>query len=122
MQQLESNTIDTTEKILRRFELKLLHHIGFVLTLDQVASSYTAVQPELYYYFKPGDGIYETVYSDRIRCYKGSILIAIANEDFSHPDVLPCAKVLLRQAIQHATTHHRMLSHTIFTRRPYDYS
>ncbi len=86
---------------LRRFEMRLLDALGYGLVLDHEAHSSQALAADGTYEYHPQAGPRRVhgVAEGGAAFYSGSVLAAIANEQFDRPEVLRAARRILRQAL-----------------------
>jgi DNA repair protein RecO (recombination protein O) len=84
------------EGILRLFEKKLLHELGYGLQLKTDFVDGKDVQPELLYQFSPGEGFTQT---KDVSGFSGKCLMALDNDELEDPHVLREIKRLMRMAI-----------------------
>ncbi|GAB4063732.1 DNA repair protein RecO [Uliginosibacterium sediminicola] len=95
-----------TAPLLRSFELALLQELGYGLTLDVLADTGEAVQPEGRYVFMlehgvlAAQGLIDDKMSD-LPLMSGRCLLAMARDDFSDAETLAQAKSLMRRLLQH---------------------
>jgi len=82
------------EAALRQFELELLEHTGYGLQLDGDADG-LAIAADKRYRFAKGDGFV----ADIKGVISGTALLALSNQDFSEPQTLTEAKLLMRMVI-----------------------
>lgn len=86
--------------ILRRFEMTLLHELGYSLQLDVEGVNGAAVVPSQQYYFNPDHGLVPLAEGGRSSgpVYPGEQLLAMARDEWGG-DTGQFAKRLLRQAL-----------------------
>ena len=90
---------DILQVLLRRFELSLLHELGFGIDLLQCGNGTKVHQSaESYYQFELGRGLMPSVMTAAEAVLNGRDLHAIANEDWQASS-LAAAKRLCRQAL-----------------------
>lgn len=87
-----------TQISLRLFEKHLLVELGYGLTLGQDVAR-NQVQPDSFYYFEANRGLISAPPSENKALFKGSHLLAIANNQFTDERVLMAAKRLMRLAL-----------------------
>ncbi len=93
---------NSSEAILRDFELNLLTEIGYAINFQTEAMSLKKIDPNLSYRFFVEEGFISSITaSNRDALIKGSVLKAIDNRDFSNPEILKVAKRIARQSIRH---------------------
>lgn len=85
------------ESTLRRFEKRLLSHLGFGIPFSHEAKSGRPINTICHYDFLPTQGF---VLSQDHTAFLGAHLQLIAAEVFDTPAVLHAAKLLMRQALQ----------------------
>tara|TARA_R110002072_G_scaffold51389_1_gene137875 strand:- start:65627 stop:66343 length:717 start_codon:yes stop_codon:yes gene_type:complete len=83
---------------LRRFELLLLDELGYGISFATEASSGDLIKPDKQYRFVPDEGFRELT-SKTDSSYKGEYLLAIADNDFSLPEIESVARKVARVAI-----------------------
>ena len=84
---------------LRQFEIELLGHIGYALTLDVDAASHEALDPAGNYEYRMEQGPVAVSRSDGRLVFTGDTLMAIGALEFERPEVLRAASRLLREVI-----------------------
>jgi len=84
---------------LRRFEMELLRQLGYALSLEHEAESQESLRPETWYEYRIEQGPVPVVRSDGPLVFAGAMLLAVAEQRFSEPDVLRSANRLLREVI-----------------------
>lgn len=103
---------DDIEVTLRQCELVLLAELGisfdFSLVFEHTASGF---------YYLPEDGFLPAYTVLKQQCYNRLHLQAIANKNFSNPDVLVTFKMLMRQVITHLLDGVPLNSRKLFTKR-----
>lgn len=87
------------ELLLRRFELMLLRELGYGLELDREEGTGAVLEPAARYVFSPDAGLRRADERELKGVFTGSVLEAIAREDFSETETRRQAKQLLRQAL-----------------------
>lgn len=91
----------STELVLRRFELELLIELGYGLSLTHDAMSGAEIVAEKRYRFDPEMGFIacpQTIETSN-QVFSGKMLLALRNGNLQAPDELRAAKRLLRQAL-----------------------
>jgi DNA repair protein RecO (recombination protein O) len=83
------------EEALRIFELDLMDAVGFGLQLEYDVNTEQALQPSAYYHFKVEQGPIAALNGR----FVGATLQAIKHRDFTNPQVLIEAKILMRTVI-----------------------
>lgn len=93
------------QKILREFEKKLLHELGYALQLDREAHTGNSINPGRFYFFDPNAGLLpcaDNVASQSSKqIFSGENLLALHSDDFNNEIYLRDAKRLLRVALGH---------------------
>ena len=84
---------------LRQFEIELLRHLGYALSLEHEAGSQQLLQAESCYEYRIEQGPVPVARSDGPLVFAGATLTAIAEQRFSDPEVLRAANRLLREVI-----------------------
>ncbi len=99
LQKLNSSS---DEIVLRKFEKKLLYHLGYGLQITREAINQSPIVSTKHYYFTPHHGCTEfsQTNEDQVSVFSGEHLLAIADENLDDPDVLKSAKRLMRLAFQ----------------------
>ena len=88
------------EPILRKFEHQLLQEIGYGLILDHDVISGEMINPEVRYHYHPDRGPVSSTGRDEEGIpVQGQTLLAIAQDDYSQPQVRQEAKRLMRAAL-----------------------
>ncbi len=88
------------EPILRKFEHQLLQEIGYGLILDHDVISGEMINPEVSYHYHPDRGPVSSTGRDEDGIpVQGQTLLAIAQDDYSQPQVRQEAKRLMRAAL-----------------------
>lgn len=85
-------------RCLRKFETKLLDELGYGIDCSIVAESGSPIESDGYY-----ESVRETGFvlaEASSRSIPGWVLLAISEQDFSHPQVLRVAKQLNQQALE----------------------
>jgi DNA repair protein RecO (recombination protein O) len=85
---------------LRIFEKRLLQMTGYGLELDAEATSGRPIEPEGYYYFRPGEGLFPAD-AARPDALAGRSLASLRNEEFACERELKDARSLLQAALAH---------------------
>ncbi|HEY4872629.1 MAG TPA: DNA repair protein RecO [Steroidobacteraceae bacterium] len=88
------------EPTLRVFEKRLLQMLGYGLELDAEAMSGRPIEPEGYYYFRPGEGLFPADVA-RPDALAGSSLKSLRNEQLAEARELKDARSLLQAALAH---------------------
>lgn len=82
---------------LRRFEKRLLNHLGYGLPLTTDAQSGLAIDPSRYYQYMPERGFLLCDSAQQGgQTYLGASLLALHRDDYSNPQTLQDAKRLMR--------------------------
>lgn len=91
------------QPILRLFEKRLLHELGYALQLDREANTGSEIIPEQFYYFDPHHGLAacaNTHFASTERnIFSGHSLLALHHNQLIADDLLRDAKRLLRIAL-----------------------
>lgn len=91
---------DGTEIALRRFEKRLLDALGYGLSLAHESNRATPVDPDVHYHYRTDLGPVRAAHPHNDpTTVSGAVLAAIDREQFDDPDVLRCARVILREAL-----------------------
>jgi len=88
------------EATLRVFEKRLLDLLGYGVELDIDARTGASIEPDAYYYFRPGYGVFPAT-DDAAGVLRGASLLSLAREEISAPRELEDAKRLLLAAVAH---------------------
>lgn len=101
------------QKILRIFEKQLLAQLGYGFSFAAITGE--NIQREQYYWFEMEKGFIQcnSKHSTRPK-FLGSELLAIAQDDFSDPQVLAAAKRLMRLSIAKLLGHKELKSRELF--------
>jgi len=86
---------------LRAFEKSLLQEIGFELQLSMDAIHQQPVEPDKTYRYDPESGAVEAGEGPADRVYPGSILLALANDDYSDRKLMRGMRQLLQGILAH---------------------
>ena len=96
------SSADSSEIILREFEIELLTEIGYAINFRTEAMSSKKIEPNLLYRFVAGEGFVSSVTSSaREKLMKGSVIHAIDQGDFADPQTLSIAKRIARESIKY---------------------
>ncbi len=96
------SSADSSESILREFEINLLTEIGYAINFRTEAMSLKKIKPSLSYRFIAEEGFVSSVTSSaRDALIKGSVIQSIDQRDFSKPETLRIAKRIAREAIKY---------------------
>ncbi len=92
--------------VLRRFELVLLHELGYSVGLDAEADSGRALDPEKNYVYIIEKGLMpacdsDGVPRDNVHAISGRTLLDMAQDRFDRPETVAQSKTLLRMLINH---------------------
>ncbi len=90
---------DAVAPCLRHFEIELLRQIGYALNLDHAHGSTDTLERDRYYEYRVEQGPVAVSRSEGRMVFSGNMLMAIAAQQFSDPDVLRAASRLLREVI-----------------------
>jgi DNA repair protein RecO (recombination protein O) len=85
---------------LRVFEKRLLQMLGYGLDLGSEALSGRPIEPQGYYYFRPGEGLFPAD-AARPDALAGESLASLANEQLAAARALQDARSLLQAALAH---------------------
>ncbi|WP_423062839.1 DNA repair protein RecO [Candidiatus Paracoxiella cheracis] len=86
--------------LLRCFEKKLLHELGYGLPLNREIETGLPIEPSQYYHYIPDRGFLKSERDDsQIAIFSGHSLIALHNEQFDEEETLKEIKRLMRMAI-----------------------
>lgn len=99
------------ERVLRRFEWTLLSVIGYAMSLTYDAQRNSPILENHYYNFRPGLGFLQAPTG-----FLGAEILALGRDDLSDPKVLKTAKLVMRQALQHALGGKKIMSRELFTK------
>ncbi len=91
------------QRYLRLFEKKLLQEIGYGLVLGSELEQGEPIDPNRVYRYQPGQGPMLVIRDDASQAllFKGSSLLAFAEEDLGHPQFLRDARRLTRLVLDH---------------------
>jgi DNA repair protein RecO (recombination protein O) len=91
------------QAILRIFEKRLLHALGYALPLNQDCATGHAILSERFYQFDPAHGFSilpeSFTHHDATNVFAGKIIIALQQEDFGDKQLLRDMKRLMRLAL-----------------------
>ncbi len=104
------------EPTLRQFERGLLATLGYAVNFYQDAVG-QAILPERYYHYDPEQGFMVTP-SQLAETWQGSILLAIAKEDFNQQATRQAAKLILRRALAQQLGSKPLKSRELWQRTP----
>lgn len=104
------------EAVLRRYEYRLLVHLGYAPPLTVEADTGADVQPGADYWYHPGQGP-RRVASGGPRV-PGAALLALAADDLDDPDHLRALKPLMRALLAEHLGDRPLASRELFRRRP----
>ena len=97
------------ECVLRRFEWTVLSAVGYAFSLTHEAQYDNPILAQQYYQFQPGLGLIAAETG-----FLGQEILALAQDDLSDAKVLKTAKMLMRQALQHALHGKKIMSRELF--------
>jgi len=101
--------------VLRTFELAMLEELGYGMLLTHSAED-RPVSPDLWYEYAPDQG--PTPVSDPgPAAVRGATLLAMAEKDFSDPEVRREALRVMRRIIDHHLDHRALKSRELFVHR-----
>ena len=107
------------EPVLRLFEMELLELTGYLPSLSQDAASGAAVEPDRFYRLVHEQGLLPV---DKPRIdnqkflYRGELLLALSNRDFSNTRFYPGFKQFTRQALMPLIGDKPMRSRALFSK------
>ena len=89
--------------VLRRFELRLLAELGYAMALTHEADTGRPIDPQARYYyaFERGPRMNAAEPGRRYPEVRGATLLALAQHDFSAPEVATEAKRLMREVLDY---------------------
>lgn len=92
--------------VLRRFELVLLHELGYSVGLDSEAESGKAFDPDRHYCYIVEKGLVALVDGDIVQrenacVLSGRTLLDMAEDNFDRPETIAQSRELLRMLINH---------------------
>ena len=90
---------DDVAPCLRQFEIELLRQLGYALNLDHEFGSRDPLQAEQHYEYRFKQGPVQVARTEGHLVFSGAVLMAIAEQRFSDPNVLRAANRLLREVI-----------------------
>jgi DNA repair protein RecO (recombination protein O) len=91
---------ETGHRPLRAFERVLLEELGYGPELAREAGGGAALEPDRYYHFAAGRGVFDVRdAADSREALRGSDLLAVARGDFSRPETLAAARRIYGAAI-----------------------
>jgi DNA repair protein RecO (recombination protein O) len=96
---LSLGVADNLAACLRQFELRLLRHSGYALSLGHEAGSQRSIEPAGAYEYKIEQGPVAASRDAGPMIFSGEELLAISREDFDEEGVLRAANRLLRAVI-----------------------
>lgn len=115
---------ETTELVLREFELTLLDTLGYGVDFTTEAFSHDPIDPESWYYFQEDSGFIklqnsggsgsQDVGSEEL--YSGVSLLNISNRDFSKSQTLKTAKHVIRGILSNHLGNTPLQSRSLFSR------
>ena len=90
------------EPLLRRFELQLLHELGYALNLENDVVTHKPLQPDEHYEFRVEDGpVPAAAANSEGLVFPGASLLAIGRMEFDNENYLRDAKRLLRTVLNY---------------------
>jgi len=93
---------DSSEIILREFEIQLLTEIGYAINFQTEAMSSKKIEPNLSYRFIAEEGFVSSVTSSpHDTLIKGSVIQSIDRKDFSQPQTMRAAKRIIRESVKY---------------------
>lgn len=107
---------DDPQIALRSFELTLLETLGYGVNFEHDIYSGDVIETGFEYQYKQQDGFFaKQAIHNKQSVYRGEDIIALANRDFSSPDILKAAKRFCRQALAHLLGNKPLHSRALFT-------
>ncbi len=99
---LQNLNSSNDEIVLRKFEKKLLHELGYGLQIKYEVITHLPIESTKYYYFTPHHGCTEfsQAFDNQVSVFSGKHLSEIDQDNLDDPDVLKSAKRLMRLAFQ----------------------
>ena len=88
------------EPLLRRFEWQLLERSGYGVDFTHDTAGHPVETGDCIYTVDPTQGVRQATAGDRVRV-RGGDLLALSQQDFSRPEILPVAKQVNRLLIDH---------------------
>jgi DNA repair protein RecO (recombination protein O) len=104
-------------RALRTFEIALLKELGYAVMLDREAGGSAPVEPQRDYFYEPDRGpvpVSGVEEASGKAVFSGRTLLAIAQENFGDPTVLPQYKQLMRLLINHRLDKQPLHSRGVF--------
>jgi len=87
---------------LRAFEQVLLDELGYGLDLAREAGSGGTLQPDRYYHFEPGRGVFAAGgVADAPEAFRGCDVLAVSRGEFAEPQAQTAARKIFGAAIAH---------------------
>lgn len=108
------------EVALRRFEKRLLDHLGYGLPLTQACRGGGSIEPAALYEYVPEEGFMLATATPGVPTYHGSSLLALAAEQFADAQSLQEAKRLMRQVLARYLGGRSIKSRELLLRGDYD--
>ena len=107
---------DDPQVALRSFELTLLETLGYGVNFENDIYSGEEIEAGFEYQYKQQDGFFaKQAIHHQQSVYRGEDIIALANRDFTSPEILKAAKRFCRQALAHLLGNKPLHSRTLFT-------
>jgi DNA repair protein RecO (recombination protein O) len=103
--------------VLRAFERRLLQELGYALTLDRDAATGAPIDPERLYRYEPERGPVPAPReggSGDPRVVPGSVLLALAADDYADPATAAAARQLMGALIDHRLDRQTLHSRAVF--------
>ncbi|MCW8994592.1 MAG: DNA repair protein RecO [Psychromonas sp.] len=101
---------------LRRFELTLLETLGYAVNFEKDIYSGELIETGFEYQYQQQGGFFaKQAIHQQHSVYRGEEIIALAERDFSTPDILKAAKRFCRQALAHLLGDKPLHSRSLFT-------
>ena len=101
--------------VLRTFELAMLEELGYGMLLTHSADDHP-VSPDAWYEYAPDQGPRPVADPGPV-AVRGATLLAMAERDFSDPEVRRQALRVMRRTIDHHLDHKALKSRELFVRR-----
>lgn len=111
---------ENVETVLRRFEKRLLDHLGYGLPLTRTCHTGMPISAELRYQYLPDEGFVEATPGAVAQCFHGETLMAIAAEEYPNARCLKEAKHLMRLVLARYLGGRSIKSRELLLRGGYD--
>ena len=107
---------DDPQIALRNFELTLLETLGYGVNFEKDIYSGELIELNFEYQYQQQAGFFaKQAVHQKHYVYKGEEILALAERDFSTPDILKAAKRFCRQALAHLLGSQPLHSRSLFT-------